>query len=561
MNTRSLFLTIIFAILLLPVASSQIPDETVLFTISGHETSAGEFTRMYSKSKNTEDNSGLDEYLDLFVTFKLKVTDALENRYDTAASFINELNGYREQLAQNYLADNEIREKLVRDAYSRSLTEINASHILIRCQADASPEDTLKAFKQALEIRNKIIITGEQFEEVAKLFSDDRSSVSNGGNLGYFTVFRMIKPFEDAAYSMKPGELSMPVRTYYGYHIIKINDIRPSRGKIKAAHIMKSVPPGADDSIRAEAELEINRLYNLLKQGSSFRELASNYSDHKQSAAKGGELEWFGTGDMVPEFSEAAFALTDSGDYTKPVRSPYGYHIIMLTGKRPAASFMESRSYLESRINPSYINELSRKSVVERLKSEYGFKICKNAADWFIKNTDTLIMRGITIYNPEEIPDHKLYTFADQHLMGKDFASIIHAKSSPSLTGNPGNFIRREIERISEDHIIRFENSILESKYPDFKYLMKEFHDGILLFNISSDKVWNRSLNDTAGLRIHYERNIPKFGADFDEVRGDVIADYQEWLMQKWLQELKNKYSVKIDSQVFGELKNILANE
>jgi len=264
---------------------------------------------------------------------------------------------------------------------------------------------------------------------------------------------------------------------------------------------------------------------------------------------------------MVPEFSEAAFALTDSGDYTKPVRSPYGYHIIMLTGKRPAASFMESRSYLESRINPSYINELSRKSVVERLKSEYGFKICKNAADWFIKNTDTLIMRGITIYNPEEIPDHKLYTFADQHLMGKDFASIIHAKSSPSLTGNPGNFIRREIERISEDHIIRFENSILESKYPDFKYLMKEFHDGILLFNISSDKVWNRSLNDTAGLRIHYERNIPKFGADFDEVRGDVIADYQEWLMQKWLQELKNKYSVKIDSQVFGELKNILANE
>ena len=200
------------------------------------------------------------------------------------------------------------------------LTEINAWHILIAMPQDASPADTLKAWKKAIDIRERII-NGESFESVARGTSDDKSVKINGGNLGYFTVFQMIMPFEDAAYSLKKGAISMPVRTPYGYHIIKVTDKRPSKGRIKVAHIMKAVPPGTAENEAKKAEEEINNIYKKLQEGASFSELAKKYSDHKESAVKGGELNWFGTGEIISDFSEAAFAITDTGKYTKPVRT------------------------------------------------------------------------------------------------------------------------------------------------------------------------------------------------------------------------------------------------
>ena len=240
----SLFIILIF---LSPVVcKAQDLNNKILMTIGGDKIQAGEFIRMYKKSIEPGKTLDIDSYLQQFIIFKLKVADALNEGSDTTKAFRNELSGYRTQLAQNYLTDTQTKDKLLQKAYQRSLTEINAWHILVALAPEASPADTLKAWQKASDIRERII-KGESFEQVARGTSDDQSVKMNGGNLGYFTVFQMIMPFEDAAYSLKKGAISEPVRTPYGYHIIKVTDKRPSKGRIKVAHIMKAVPPGTGE--------------------------------------------------------------------------------------------------------------------------------------------------------------------------------------------------------------------------------------------------------------------------------------------------------------------------
>ncbi len=559
---RSLSFLIILAVSASYICSAQQLDDKVLMTVAGREVQAGEFIRMYLKSKNPDSINEIDSYLDLFINFKLKVTDAVENGYDTTKAFKNELNGYREQLARNYIFDDkDMKEKVLREAYERSLWEVNAWHILVECPATAMPIDSLAAYKKANEIRDRLVNGNADFAETAKECSDDRSAVANGGNLGYFSVFRMIKPFEDAVYSLMPGEISLPVRSQYGYHIIRLADKRPSRGKVKVAHIMKSVYPDTDSIKEAEAETEINRLYALLEKGNSFRELASKYSDHRESAQKGGELDWFGTGEMPNEFSETAFALKDSGDFSKPIHTSFGYHIIMLLEKKSPGSFDDIRSLLESRINPNYITEKSKRSAVNRLKADYNFRINTGYLEWFRNNTDTSLLKGKVRYNYENIPRGNLYTFANQYCTNEDFAIYVEKTYSGSYGETLAQMINNMLDHYSANHILQFENSNLEEKYSDFRYLINEFHDGILLFDISSEKVWNRSQEDTAGLKNFYNKHKKKFGTEFAAIRGDVISAYQDWLMEEWIRKLKKKYAVKVNATILNEVSKKLAYE
>jgi len=655
MKIRSILPVVLF-ILSYSFSFAQKPDEKILMTVAGRDVEAGEFTRMYNKSLDPAYKTDLNDYLEQFIAFKLKVADAIEQGYDTTKAYREELNGYRNQLAQSYLTDPDIKEKLLRKAYQRSLSEVNASHILVSCTPDASPEDTLKAYKKAIDIRERII-RGEAFEQVAKATSDDKSVLINSGNLGYFSVFQMITPFEEAAYTLKPGTISMPVRTPYGYHIIKVSDRRPSKGKIRVAHIMKAAPPGSDEKTIQKAEKEINNIYAQLKNGESFSKLAAEYSDHKESAANGGEMNWFGAGEIISDFSEAAFSIKDTGEYTKPVRSVYGFHIIKLLDKKAPGSYEESKSFLESKLNQSNLISLGKKSFIDRLKKEYNFRTNPSIRTWFINNTDTLIIQGNSKYVQRNIPSGNIYSFASQHLSAKDFASYLEKRGNMIITKNPEYYIDTSLESIASDGIMKYENSVLEQKYPDFRYLMNEFHDGILLFDISSKNVWNKVQEDSAGLLKYYEahkndflsrksieakiytlmesggakrlkaaytkysrksgtdtRLLAKFNlkgdtllnitegkwtagddADIDriewtqglhsltkngfpsvinimkvnepvplplnEVQADMISGYQDWLTEEWIKQLKKKYTVKIDNQVFDEVKKKLGNE
>ncbi len=505
MKIRQLFIILILFYMQDP-CFAQDPDEKILMTVAGRGVQAGEFIRMYNKSLDPTSKTDIANYLEQFINFKLKVADAINQGYDTTRAFREELNGYRNQLAQSYLTDPDIKEKLLQKAYQRSLLEVNASHILIGCPPNASPADTLKAYKKAIDIRERII-GGEPFEQVAKATSEDKSVLTNNGNLGYFTVFQMITPFEEAAYTLKPGSVSLPVRTPYGYHIIKVNDRRPSKGKILVAHIMKAATPGSDEKKVKQAEDEINNIYAQLKNGSSFKELASRYSDHKESAANGGELSWFGAGEIIPDFSEAAFSIKDTGEYTKPVRTLYGFHIIKLLDKKAPGSFAESKAYLESKINQSNLVSLGKKSFISRLKKEYNFMINTTVYEWFIANTDTLIIQGLSKFSRRNFPSGSIYSFADQNLSAKSFAEFLEKRGNMIITTDPKYFIDASLESIISDEMINYENSVLEKKYPDFRYLMNEFHDGILLFDISSKNVWNKVQEDSVGLRNYYQNH------------------------------------------------------
>ena len=655
MKIRSSFLIIL--IFLSPVVcQAQDLNIKILMTVDGNKIQAGEFIRMYKKSKEPGKMLDIDTYLQQFIVFKLKVADGLAEGYDTTRSFRNELSGYRNQLAQNYLTDTQTKDKLLQKAYQRSLTEINAWHILIAMPQEASPEDTLKAWNKAIDIRERII-KGEPFESVARGTSDDKSVKINGGNLGYFSVFQMIMPFEDAVYTLKKGALSMPVRTPYGYHIIKVTDKRPSKGRIKVAHIMKAVPPESDEKEAEKAEDEINNIYKMLQGGASFAEMAKKYSDHKESAVKGGELDWFGSGEIISDFSEAAFAIRDTGTFTKPVHTIYGWHIIKLLDKKKPGTFEESSSFLESRINKSYLNSLSRKSFVEKLKKEYNFQINQDAYNWFVSHSDTLVIQGLKKYDRSSIPVGNMYSFASQYISTNDFADYIEKRGSMVITKDSSVFINRLIDTMVSDDIISYENSVLEKKYPEFRYLIYEFHDGMVLFEISEKNVWNKVSNDSSGLHHYYEQHknnwlsrrgieagiytlksidgeqqlssamkkysqkpdlddllLKKFNKKndtllfikngvwfkgdnpeldkidwisgphsfttkgipsillikrviepapmkFDEVQGEVMTGYQDFLESEWIGQLNKKYSVKIDNLVLDEVRKKLKNE
>jgi peptidyl-prolyl cis-trans isomerase SurA len=655
MTFRS-YLIILWITVLPAMCLAQDLNVKILMTIGESGTEAGEFIRMYRKSHEPGKPLPVDDYLQQFSLFKQKVADAVSEGYDTTRTYKNELNGYRNQLAQNYLTDTQTKENLLRKAYQRSLTEINAWHILIALPENASTDDTLKAWQKAMDVRERIL-KGEAFEQVARGTSDDQSVKINGGNLGYFTVFQMIMPFEDAVYSLKKGSISQPVRTSFGYHIIKVADKRPSKGKILVAHIMKNAPPGTSDSDVRKAEQEINSIYLDLKSGASFSDLAKKHSDHKESAVKGGVLNWFGAGEMISEFSEAAFALPDTGNFTKPFRTIYGWHIVKLLDKKGPGTFEESSSYLESKINQSYLYSLSKKSFTDKLKKEYKFRVNNIAYNWFIENTDTLVIQGLKGYDLSTLSASILYSFADQTLTPAEFAEYITKRGSMMITRDSSQFISRLLETCSSDQIISYENSILEKKYPEFRYLMNEFHDGILLFEISNKKVWNRINTDSLGLHAFYENHKYKYlskkqieariitlkradgdkalasaykkfsgkadldrrlmakfnkkndtvlfikngkwteGDDpdidkiewtrgshqihkngfpsiiiikkvadpvplkFEDVEEIMMTEYQEYLENDWIKQLKEKYNVKIDSFVLDEVKKKLINE
>ncbi len=509
MKTRS-YLPVLLLLFLESFSNAQSPDDRILMTVAGRNVPAGEFIRMFRKSNTPGEKQNIDTYLQQFILFKLKVADAIQEGIDTTKAFRNELNGYRNQLAQNYLTDTKTKENLLQKTYQRYLTEVSASHILVSCPEGAKPEDTLNAWQKASGIRERII-NGEPFEQVARGTSDDQSVKFNGGNLGYFTVFQMITPFEDAAYNLKKGGLSQPVRTPYGYHIIRVNDRRPAKGRVLVAHIMKAASPGISEEEARKAQESINSIYKELQAGASFSELARKYSDHKESAQNGGKLNWFGTGEMISEFAEAAFSISDTGKYCAPVRTIYGWHIIKLLDRKKPGTFEETKSYLESKINQSYLNSLSRKSFVEKLKKEYNFRINQEAFDWFVANTDTLIINGLAKYDRTNLPGGMIYSFANQGLSVKDFTASIERRASMIVTTDPYFFITQSIETRISDQIVKYENSMLERKYPEFRYLMNEFHDGILLFEISGKNVWNRIQNDSAGLRKYYDENKNKY--------------------------------------------------
>jgi peptidyl-prolyl cis-trans isomerase SurA len=499
-------LLIVLTALLATGLSGQ--ESQVLLTIGDDQITLAEFERIYRKNNNEASLSrqSPEEYLELFINFKIKVKEAEALGMDTTAKFITELEGYRKQLAKPYLVDDKAKERMMKEAYEWSKYDIHASHILIRLPESPSPEDTLAAYEKIMEIRMRIV-GGEAFEVVARATSEDASVQQNGGNLNYFTVFSMVYPFEKVAYSMEPGQLSMPFRTNYGYHIIKLIDKRPARGRVKVAHIFIRTPSGISEDQKKEAYEKIQMVYDSLQSGSDFASLAMHNSDDQNSARAGGEMPWFGTGRMIPEFEDPCFELEKKGELTKPFKTFYGWHIVKLIDKKEIGSYEEMKPELQQKIDRSDRNTARTDEFITKLKTEYDFSENRDALDPVYLAVDSTLRLGTWKAGRLKDLDSPLLKIGDQEVLTGSFASYMEEKQYRGKAREPYVWVNELYKSFSDEIVIAYEEARLPEKYPEFRYIYEEYHDGILLFDIMDQKVWSVALVDTTGLEAFYREH------------------------------------------------------
>jgi peptidyl-prolyl cis-trans isomerase SurA len=507
-------LSILSSFMLFGLNAQQDP---ILMEIDGKPVTKSEFLQIYLKNNNDPkfDKASLDEYMELFKKFKLKVVEAEATGYDTIPKLVKELEGYHKQLALPYLVDSAKNEQLVKEAYEHTMYEVRASHILIRLESNASPADTLIAYNRIMGLKKRID-EGSDFADVAKSKggSEDPSVANNAGDLGYFTAFQMVYPFEETAYNTAVGSVSQPFRTRFGYHILKVTDKRKSRGTIKTAHIMVAAPKSSAEEEIQNAQKKINELYTKLKNGENFENLAKEYSDDPGSSQKGGELPAFGSGTttrMVPAFEDAAFALKNDGDFSLPIQTDYGFHIIKRIEWKDVKPFSEMKKELQVKVNKDERSKKTQDSYVEKLKQAYNFQdySAKNAA-WFIKNLDSNYYIGK--WSTKKLKSDKVLFELDGKEFGqKMFASYLENNYRNIRKDRNEEVIRLQLKNWEKQAILDYEESKLASKYPEFKALINEYHDGILLYEIMTDKVWNKAIKDTVGLKSYFEQNRSKY--------------------------------------------------
>ncbi len=502
---KSLLLIVLAAILATGLLGQESP---VLMTIGDEQVSLEEFERIYRKNNNEAslNRQNPEDYLELFVNFKVKVKEAEALGMDTTTKFINELEGYRKQLAKPYLVDEEAKEAMMEEAYEWSKYDIRASHILIRLPENPSPEDTLAACDKIMEIRSRIQ-SGEAFDVVARATSEDTKVHQNGGDLNYFTVFSMVYPFEKVAFNTKVGRLSMPFQTSYGYHILKVVDKRPARGSIKVAHIFIRTPSGISEDQKKEAYGKVQMVYDSLKIGADFGALAMHHSDDRSSALSGGEIPWFGTGRMIPDFEDACFDLEKKGDYSKPFKSFSGWHIVKLIDKKEIGSYEEMKPELQHKIDRSDRSTARSANFISKLKTEYHFSENREALQAIYQAADSTLRLGTWKAGSLKNLNSILMKIGEQEVLTGSFASYVEEKQYHGKARDPRVWVDQLYNSFSDELVIAYEEARLSEKYPEFKYIYQEYHDGILLFDIMDQKVWSMAITDTAGLETFYKEH------------------------------------------------------
>ena len=487
--------------------------DPVVMDINGEKVTKSEFLQIYLKNNNDPkyDKTSLDDYLELFKKFKLKVAEAEALGYDTIPKLKKELEGYRKQLANPYLIDSASNNSLVLEAYDRFKTEVRASHILLRVDPNALPKDTLDAYNRIVALKKRIE-KGEDFSSVAKMKngSEDPSAINNGGDLGYFTAFQMVYSFEEMAYSTAVGMISEPFRTRFGYHILKVTDKRPSRCTIKVAHIMIAAGKDIAKETSEAAEKKINELYEKLQKGEKWEDLVTLHSDDANSVKKAGELPAFGSGTtqrMVPTFEAAAFSLKKDGDYSRPIKTDYGFHIIKRLELKDVQSFETVKKELQAKVNKDERSKKTQDSFVLKLKKSYNYTFSGNQnLKWFVQNIDSTYYLGK--WNSTKLKtNNALFRLGGKSYKQKDFANYLQLNFKGLRREDPSKLIANQYRNFEKASILEFEESKLSYKYPEYKALVQEYHDGIILYEIMSDKVWNKAVKDTTGLKNYFDQN------------------------------------------------------
>ena len=493
-----------------------------LITLGDRNITAGEFVEVYEKNNvksEVIDKKSVDDYLDMYINFKLKVTEAENLKMDTLPKFVKEYEGYRKQLAKPYFSNDAATEQLVDEAYERMQWDVNASHILIKCDLHAVPADTLKAYNKALELRKRIM-NGEDFGDVAVEASEDpsardieaipgkqRAYKGNRGNLGYFSVFDMVYPFETGAYNTKEGEVSMPIRSDFGYHLIKLNSKTPACGQIRAAHIFLIVDENDPEKTDSIVGAKVANIYKEIdKDGKNWDVIVRKYSDDKGSAQHGGMLTPFKVSQIVPEFIAEIKKLNEN-EFSEPVKTSYGYHIIKLVSKSGVKSLDEERENIKKRVEKDMRAKVSEEVVLKRILKENKFKEYVKVKDAFIATIDSTLKEGKYVVAEGVDQNQVLFKLEKKEFKIADFVEYIKNHESAQPFMSEGSYAYQLYDEFVKDTAFAYEDAHLEAKYPEFKLLVQEYHDGILLFDLMDKEVWKKAEMDTAGIKAFYEAN------------------------------------------------------
>lgn len=459
---------VILSIVLLAGAMMGLAQEDkVLLTINGEPVMASEFLYIYEK--NNQDNSlekkSMQEYLDLFINFKLKVTEAIAQGVDTTEAFKKELAGYRAQATPKYMQDNEAIDSLVAMSYHRMANVRRAAHIAIQCPLDADSA-TLAAAEAKINLARERVTTGvakkvkkgrkwvtvqepEAFADVAREMTEDPQGKENGGELGWIQVFRFVYPFEEAVYNTPVGEVTEVFRSPYGLHIALVEEERAFE-EVHAAHIMKMMPRDSEETAM-DVKRQIDSLYQVVMAGADFAEVATANSDDKGSARKGGDLGWFGRGMMVQPFENITFGMNE-GEMSEPFPTRFGWHFVKLYGKRGIQPLDSMRNQVLTQVKRDVRMKEADKSFINKVRAEYNL--------------------------PAEMSDADVKAYAEAHL---------------------------------------------EEKHADLRNLVREYHDGILLFDVSLREVWDKANKDTEGLAAYFKANKKNYTWDEPHFKGYII--------------------------------------
>ncbi len=648
---------LLFFIFILVQSTVLAQNKDVLFTIDNHNYYTDEFVRVYNKNLDlVKDDSqkNLDNYLELFIGYKLKVEKANKIGLQNSVNYQNELKSYRNQLSKNYVSDSKVTNELVQEAYERMKQEIRASHILVLVDESAAPEDTLKAYQKILDIKKRIDL-GEDFVKVAQQFSEDPSVKENNGDLGYFSSFRMVYPFENAAFSTEMGQTSKPFRTRFGYHIVKVVDKRANRGEVTVAHIMILKP--SDPVIKTEdkSKQTIEDIYKKIQQGESFESLAQQFSEDKSSASKGGVLQRFGSGQLSSEeFENVAFSLQNKNDISQPFQSQFGWHIVKLIDKHSMQSLSEMKSELEEKVRKDERSLLITNSLSKKLRVKYTYsKVQKTlSAVKKVVNDDFYNQTWEVPTNAKDNPSEILVINKSKKVSSLQFLNFIYSQQKAKLKIKPVTKLVDELfEKFIDEQLNAYYNENLENEFPEFKYVMEEYRDGLLLFDLMDKEIWTKAKTDTLGINTFFKNNAKNYfwkkrykvdilsstdkliiekvqnflkkgksvdyikeklnqegkinvmvksglfeedydilpncnnlsignfsivqkeayyfivnvleikeagEKEFNDCKGKVISDYQQYLENNWVNELKKEFEVKINQEVFNKVKQQL---
>jgi peptidyl-prolyl cis-trans isomerase SurA len=514
----------------------QNPTNDPLLIVSSDSVSMDEFLYAFNKNRPLDSavsRAEIDEYLDLYINFKLKVSEAKSRGLDTTAAFKKEYNSYIDQLDNSYIQISGNTDSLVVEAYNRMQYEINASHILLNLDEAAMPKDTLKVFNRAIAIRDSIVSGQKSFEDIAVAQSQDPSARQNKGNLGYFSVFQMVYPFETAAYTTSVGEISYPTRTQFGYHLVKVNDKRPNEGRIRVAHIMIR---GSND-----AETRAYEIYNQLLAGSDWDALCAKYSEDAQSAPRGGELMPFSRGQIVPQFADAAFGLTSPNEITEPVQTPYGWHIIKLIERLPVGDFANNEQQIKAKVRRDSRAQVSKNKMLLELAKQNNMIENDSILQQVINPENHLFEANKWVLDNDTLSSKVLFSINDKPYLVESYYRFIEQSSRHQQTKS---FLFEQYKKFKSEQLIAYEKANLDKKFPEYTYLKQEYYDGILLFSIMENEVWQKASTDSIGLANFYNEHKEEYRdsttievliftsdvrSDLDSV-ASIVIDYDDYL-------------------------------